>query len=169
MNCPHCGTSNSEEATTCRECGRLLPKAAPSAQGPAPTAGLGTEDEETLGSPTVESAPGRGRSPAPAVDPAGTPVKTADTAIASLICGILSWSFLPFAGAVVAVILGHMAKADIRQSEGRLGGDSLATLGLLLGYANLAIAALGIILLVFLVVLGITIPLGIGICSAFGA
>ena len=96
-------------------------------------------------------------------------VKTADTAIASLICGILAWSFLPFAGAVLAVILGHMAKVDIRQSNGRLGGDSLATLGLLLGYANLALAAFGIILLVFLTAVGIAIPIGIGICGMCGA
>jgi hypothetical protein len=128
----------------------------------------------------MDSTPEREESPLPTAgsppvaqerDPAGrtgAPLKTADTAIASLICGILSWSFLPFAGAVLAVILGHIAKADIRESGGRLGGDSLATLGLLLGYANLAIAALGIILLVFLIVLGITIPLGIGICGILG-
>jgi hypothetical protein len=140
MNCPHCGAPNPEEATTCRECGRPLPAE--------------QIHERPFASPT----------PTP-----GAPPKTADTAIASLICGILSWSFLPFAGAVLAVILGHMAKVDIRQSEGRLGGDSLATLGLLLGYANLALAALGIILVVFLVTLGLTIPIGIGICGLCGA
>jgi hypothetical protein len=139
MNCPHCDAPNPDEATTCRECGRPLPETAPS---------------------------GREGRPAPST---GSPLKTADTAIASLICGILGWSFLPFAGAVLAVILGHMAKVDIRQSEGRLGGDSLATLGLLLGYANLALAALGIIFLVFLTALGIAIPIGIGICGMCGA
>jgi hypothetical protein len=139
MNCPHCGAPNPEDATTCRECERPLPVTPPS---------------------------GRAQSPARTT---GSTLKTADTAIASLICGILGWSFLPFAGAILAVILGHMAKVDIRRSSGRLGGDSIATLGLLLGYANLALFALGIIFVAFLTALGIAIPIGIGVCSLCGA
>lgn len=94
--------------------------------------------------------------------------KTSDAAVASLICGILGWSFLPFVGAVLAVILGHMARADIKQSNGRLGGDTLAVFGLLLGYASLALVAVGIILLAFLLALGIAIPLGFGVCGMCG-
>lgn len=149
INCPHCGAPNPEQATACRECGRPFP-AAGGAESPAPS---------------TASTPGGGGGPAPST---GTH-KTADTAVASLICGILGWSFLPFAGAVLAVILGHMAKVDIRQSEGRLEGDGLATVGLLLGYANLAIFALGLILFVLLTALGIAATFGIGICGLCGA
>ena len=139
MNCPHCDAPNPENATTCQECGRPLPVTPPYGR---------------------DSVPARGT---------GSTLKTADTAIASLICGILGWSFLPFAGAVLAVILGHTAKVDIRRSGGQLGGDSIATLGLLLGYANLALFALGIIFLALLTALGIAIPIGIGVCSLCGA
>jgi len=62
-----------------------------------------------------------------------------------------------------------MAKVDIRRSSGQLGGDSMATLGSLLGYASLALFALGIIFLAFLTALGIAIPIGIGICGFCGA
>jgi hypothetical protein len=139
MNCPHCGAPNPEDATTCQECGRPLPSE------------RGRESRFANPAPTGGAAP-----------------KTSDAAIASLICGILGWSFLPLVGAVLAVILGHTARVDIKHSDGRLGGESLAVLGLLLGYANLALVALGIILLAFLAALGIAIPLGIGVCGLCG-
>jgi hypothetical protein len=89
-------------------------------------------------------------------------------AVASLVCGILGWSFLPMVGAILAVVLGHVAKADIRASDGALGGDGIATFGLLLGYANLGLAALAVIALALLTALGIAIPIGLGICGACG-
>ncbi|MBN1642923.1 MAG: DUF4190 domain-containing protein [Anaerolineae bacterium] len=94
---------------------------------------------------------------------------TSDVAVASLVCGILSWSFLPFVGAILAVILGHVAKTDIQNSDGALGGDGIATLGLLLGYANLGLAALALIGAVLLTALGIAIPIWLGISGACGA
>jgi hypothetical protein len=114
-------------------------------------AGRGRESDTVGPSPTEGSVP-----------------KTSDAAVASLICGILGWSFLPFVGAVLAVILGHMARTDIKRSNGRLGGDTLAVFGLLLGYASLALIAVGIILLAFLIALGIAIPIGFGVCGMCG-
>ncbi len=107
--------------------------------------------------------------PTPQMPDAAPP--TSDAAVASLVCGILSWSFLPIVGAILAVILGHVAKTDIRRSDGRLGGDGIATLGLLLGYASLSLAALAIIALVLLTALGIVIPIAIGVggfCGTMG-
>ncbi len=37
------------------------------------------------------------------------------------------------------MITGHIAKKGIRQSDGLLGGDGIATVGLILGYSNLAL------------------------------
>ena len=65
-------------------------------------------------------------------------------AIASLISGILAWVFLPVIGAIVAVITGHMARKEIREANGQLSGEGMALVGLILGYAQLAAAALGI-------------------------
>jgi hypothetical protein len=60
-------------------------------------------------------------------------------AITSMILGILGWTFLPLLGSIIAVITGHMAKNEIKNSRGRLGGDGMATAGVILGYTNLAL------------------------------
>ena len=69
--------------------------------------------------------------------PAAKPNST--LAIASLISGILGWTLLPIIGAPVAVITGHMAKSEIKKSKGQLAGEGMATAGLILGYAALAL------------------------------
>ncbi|MEM8533553.1 MAG: DUF4190 domain-containing protein [Chloroflexota bacterium] len=73
-----------------------------------------------------------------------TAVPNSNMAIASLISGILTWVFLPFIGAIVAVITGHMARKEIREANGQLSGEGMALVGLILGYAQLAATALGI-------------------------
>lgn len=70
----------------------------------------------------------------------------------SLIAGILSWLAIPFIGAVVAVICGHMARSEIRQSNGTMGGDGMAVTGLVLGYAQLIISALAALVIVIAIV-----------------
>ncbi len=67
-----------------------------------------------------------------------TPAKTTSTAaIISLISGILGWTFVPWLGSLVAVITGHMARAEIRRNPETLEGDGLAIAGLVLGWAML--------------------------------
>ncbi|MEO8741771.1 MAG: DUF4190 domain-containing protein [Lysobacteraceae bacterium] len=79
-----------------------------------------------------------------------TPIRqTCTAATISLIFGILSWFVLPFIGAVIAIIAGHMAKGEIRRAQGALEGDGLATAGLILGYVHLAVFLL-IIIAIFL-------------------
>jgi hypothetical protein len=68
-----------------------------------------------------------------------TPAPTTSFATTSLIMGVLGWTLIPIVGAIIAVITGHRAKKDIRQSDGLLGGDGIATAGLILGYSNLAV------------------------------
>ena len=71
-------------------------------------------------------------------------------AIISLISGICAYVFLPFIGSLAAVILGHLAKKEIRESNGTIKGDGMATAGLVLGYIQLTLILLGIVLLVVL-------------------
>jgi len=86
------------------------------------------------------------------------PVRTSGAAIASLVFGIVSWVFLPFIGALVAVICGHVARGEIRrQPPGTLDGDGLAIAGLVLGYIQLALTV--VVVMVLFVVLGIGIGL----------
>ncbi len=65
-------------------------------------------------------------------------------AIISLVAGILGISLFPIVGSIVAVITGYMAKNEIRDSAGTLGGDGLATAGLVLGWAGIALTVIGL-------------------------
>lgn len=71
------------------------------------------------------------------------PPPTSSLSLTSLIMGIVGWVLLPVVGAIIAVITGHMAKKEIRESRGLLGGDGLATAGLILGYSNIILGACG--------------------------
>ena len=86
------------------------------------------------------------------------PPQNSTMAVISLIAGILGWTLVPFFGALIAVVTGHMAKREIRESNGRLAGDGLATIGLVLGYASLGLTVLGVCLFIVIFVFGISIP-----------
>jgi len=77
-------------------------------------------------------------------------------AIISLVTGIVGWTIFPFIGSIVAVITGHLAKKEIRESGGILGGDGMALAGLILGYTMIGLAILGII--VFITVIALLVP-----------
>ncbi|MBS0581898.1 MAG: DUF4190 domain-containing protein [Proteobacteria bacterium] len=65
---------------------------------------------------------------------------TSVSAIMSLIFGILSWIAIPFLGAIVAIVCGHIARGEIRRAPpGTLQGDGLAVGGLILGYLHIVI------------------------------
>jgi len=83
--------------------------------------------------------------------------KTNSLALISLIAGVVGWTMVPFVASIVAVVTGHMARSQIRQSAGREDGDGLAIAGLVLGYVGLALGLIGIVfaILVFVGVLGL--------------
>lgn len=76
-----------------------------------------------------------------------TPAPTSSLSLTSVIMGVVGWTLLPIVGAIIAVVTGHMAKKEIRESNGLLGGDGLATAGLVLGYSNLALGLCACLLL----------------------
>ncbi|MBL0163176.1 MAG: DUF4190 domain-containing protein [Xanthomonadales bacterium] len=83
------------------------------------------------------------------------PIRTSGTAITSLIFGIITWVGLPVIGALVAVICGHIARGEIRRMPpGTIEGDGMAIAGLILGYAQLVLCLLGILLFIGLLFLG---------------
>jgi len=88
-------------------------------------------------------------------DAMNAPIRTSGTAIASLIFGLICWVMLPFVGAVVAVICGHIARGEIRRMPpGTIDGDGMAIAGLVLGYVHLAICLL-FVLLIGLIIYGV--------------
>jgi phosphate/sulfate permease len=82
---------------------------------------------------------------------------TSSLAVVSLVFGILSWIVLPFIGAVVAIICGHMARSEIRNAapDRRPEGDGMAVAGLVLGYAQIALCILAIFLLIVFLAFGV--------------
>lgn len=95
--------------------------------------------------------------PAGAVTVGYGPPPTNTLALVSLVAGIASYVLVPFVGALVAVITGHMARAQIRQTGE--SGSGLALAGLILGYVHLALFVL--VILVVMLVLG-----GLGVLFA---
>lgn len=76
--------------------------------------------------------------------------KTNSMAIVSLVAGLISWFFIPTVGAIVAVIAGHIARGQIRNSYGVESGDGLAVAGLILGYLNLVMSCMAILAVVLI-------------------
>jgi hypothetical protein len=100
--------------------------------------------------PTPRTAPGPPSLPAAEAAPVASfnrPAPTSGLGIASMICGIASWTALPFLAALPAIICGHLSLREIRDSGGRIGGRGMATAGLITGYLNVAMVILGAILL----------------------
>ena len=86
--------------------------------------------------------------------PAPAAQRTNALAIASLACGIgqlLVW----FPASIAAIVLGHKARRQIRQTGEQ--GDGLARAGLILGYLGLALSLL-LALLVVAVAVSVTRP-----------
>ena len=83
---------------------------------------------------------------------------SSNMAIASLVLGILGWTIAPGLASIGAIITGHMAKNEIRNSLGQLGGDGMATAGLIMGYANVAIGVCICLAVAGMMAMGIAIP-----------
>ncbi|WP_343652366.1 DUF4190 domain-containing protein [Stenotrophomonas sp.] len=76
------------------------------------------------------------------------PRQTSTVAVLSLVLGIAGWTVLPFVASIVAIITGHMARAEIRRRPTDLDGDGLALTGLILGWLNVGMVLLGILALI---------------------
>ena len=79
-------------------------------------------------------------------------------AVASLVLGILGWTLAPGLASIAAIITGHMAKNEIKGSMGQLGGDGMATAGLIMGYASVAIGLCICLAFAGMMAMGIAIP-----------
>ncbi len=143
MQCIQCGATSDEGQRFCYNCGaRLGAQSLP----PAPTSAPPPP-------PPLTQDPGSYQPPA-AYQSGLVPNST--LAVVSVVSGVLSWILLPLIGAIVAVITGHMARSEIRNANGRLSGGGLATIGLILGYAQFVVAIVGGCFLLLLVVLTVT-------------
>ena len=134
MYCNVCGTANVEHARFCVHCGSAMAGQTvvvpPQAAAAAPQAAI--VPPAVLPSP--DSLP----------PTAGAMPQTSGKAVASMVMGLanVTFAFLFFPLAVLAVIFGHIARTEIRKSGGRLKGDGFAVTGLITGYGSLALVVL---------------------------
>lgn len=126
--CPVCGKDYNPGDKFCQGCGRdLTVKSAETSQLLA----------ETQQAAQAEAAG----------VPSGPP-ETCGKAIASMVLGLLCF-FWP--ASIAAVVLGHIARSEIRKSGGRQTGAGMALAGLILGY-------LGVSVIPILIIAAIAIP-----------
>ena len=92
--------------------------------------------------------------PPPAGAP-GAPQQTNGLAIGALVASVLG--FFCGVGFIIGLILGYMARNQIRSSGGRQGGEGLATAAIIIGWIGVALTVLGLIF-VFVVLLGGAMP-----------
>ena len=79
-----------------------------------------------------------------------SPARTSGLAIAALACGIAGLTVFPILASLAAVVLGIMARDEIGRDPA-LGGEGMATAGLVLGWIGVALGVLGLLLVVGLV------------------
>lgn len=137
MFCPNCGAKVPDDAITCESCGTRLVVGEPAPALPA--------------APTLP--------PTPASTPAytGPLPETSGLAIASMVLGLVSLlaggGMLLIPG-VLALVLGYMARNQIRESGGTLRGDEFAMVGMITGGISLAIGL--VICLMFVLGFGVS-------------
>ena len=75
-------------------------------------------------------------------------------AIASMVLGIIGVLGAVILTSVPAIICGHIARRQIRDAEGRVGGEGMALTGLILGYmvTVLSVLAIGFVIVMMWVV-----------------
>jgi hypothetical protein len=160
--CPMCGASSEDDSIFCGNCGAVLkPDEPPTEVVEKASAAQGTEAEldDVVAEPSPLPPPRPASSPSIARIP---PVPTSGMAIASLVLGIGGLTILPLLGSIVAIILGYMARNDIRQRPDQVSGDGLAVAGIVLGWISIGLAVLGLLAFGGLTACGICGALGLG-------
>jgi hypothetical protein len=173
MFCPKCGAPNEDDSVFCGNCGAVLDVDAASVDvvdGEAQIPGaepIGVLDEvepidlavagQALAEPEPPTAP---RAPTPLYSPAPSS-HVSGLAVASLVLGVGGLVLLPLLGSILALILGYMARRNIRQHPDELSGDGIALAGIVTGWIGVTLALLGLIA-------GGAI-LGCGLCGALGS
>jgi Domain of unknown function (DUF4190) len=156
MRCTTCDTVLPEGVSFCTNCGARVPASGSAGQPTTSLPAGGFQLPPAPTRPAPQPLPGQtSYPPARSEIPQGSlpnvtyapATVTSNTAVVSLVFGVLTWVLLPWIGMIIAIIAGHMARREIALSGGRLGGGGMATAGLVLGYLQLALTIGGVCLL----------------------
>ena len=150
MDCPACGAPNEDDALFCGSCGTTLDAAKDDAihetlaevTSAIEVGREGAQDTARL----PEAALPRAQERVSMYAAAAKILPTSGMAIAALILGISGLTFLPLLGSIIAVILGPMARSDIRRRPDEVSGDGIALIGLVLGWIGIGLTILGVLI-----------------------
>jgi mannose/fructose/N-acetylgalactosamine-specific phosphotransferase system component IIC len=78
--------------------------------------------------------------------------RTSGYAIASLILGIAGFFVFPIVPSILAVVFGQKAREELRRDPA-VGGEGLATAGIVLGWVGIALVGIGLVFLLLLLLL----------------
>jgi 4-hydroxybenzoate polyprenyltransferase len=68
---------------------------------------------------------------------------TSTLAIISLVAAILGFTMLPIIGSIVAIVTGYSARKETRAVPALVGGDGLATAGIIMGWIQVGLVVVG--------------------------
>jgi uncharacterized membrane protein YjgN (DUF898 family) len=89
----------------------------------------------------------------PAVSPQYVAVQpTEDKAVISMVLGILSLVSFSILAGIPAIIVGNMSRNNIRASAGRLGGEGMATAGIVMGWVSVGLAGLAVLVVIIILI-----------------
>ena len=149
MFCFKCGASMPDDATICPQCAAPV-QSVPTAPPPPPQAPQAGAPGTVSTSAWLNVPPAQTQYPPQQAYPPQAqpypgqyqPQQTDGKATASLILGILSILCFGLLTGLPAIILGHISRGNIEQSQGRLKGSGMALTGLILGYVSIVFTIL---------------------------
>jgi hypothetical protein len=82
---------------------------------------------------------------------------TSTLAIISMIAGILGFTVFPVIATIVALVTGYAARKETRAVPPKVGGDGLATAGIIMGWVQVGLTVVGICCVAAYFVLGLSL------------
>lgn len=141
MFCPMCGAPNEDDAEFCGNCGAAMNPEDASVETPQEIDAVEEAvDEPVEEGAAVEAAPAES---APPPAKASLSVPTSGLAVAALVSGVAGLTLLPLVGGILAMVLGYMARRDIRDRPDEVSGDGLALAGIVMGWISIGLVVVG--------------------------
>jgi hypothetical protein len=100
--------------------------------------------------------------PPPPPAPVLPSVPSSGLAVASLVSGVAGLTLLPIVGGVLAIVLGYMARREIRQRPDEVSGDGLALAGIVMGWISVGLVVVACLFFGGLAACGVLGSLGSG-------
>ena len=160
MFCPMCGAPNEDDAEFCGNgvvfwCGAVDSVETPQEIDPVEEA----VDEPVEEGAAVEAAPAESAPPPARALPS---VPTSGLAVAALVSGVAGLTLLPLVGGILALVLGYMARRDIRDRPDEVSGDGLALAGIIMGWISIGLVVVGCLFFGAIAACGMVGALGYG-------